>query len=111
MSNPKFELYKSSANNQFYFRLKAGNGKTTLGSEGYIAKQSCENGIASVKQNASDDERYERKQNNSSYTFVLKARNGETIGRSQSYASAESRDAGIDSVRDDAPNALVDDLS
>jgi len=110
MSNPKFELFKSSANSQYYFHLKAGNGKITLSSEGYIAKQSCKDGINSVKQNAPDEQRYERRQNNS-YTFVLKARNGEVIGRSQSYASAENRDAGIESVKGDAPNADIDDLS
>lgn len=110
MENPKFELYKSTANSQYYFHLKAGNGKITLSSEGYVAKPSCENGITSVKKNASDEERYERKHNNGSFTFVLKARNGEVIGRSQSYASAEGRDGGIESVKDDAPNAPVDDL-
>ncbi|SDG78044.1 YegP family protein [Chitinophaga filiformis] len=110
MENPKFELYKSSANSQYYFRLKAVNGKITLSSEGYIAKQSCKDGIASVKQNAPDEQRFERRQNNGSYTFVLKARNGEIIGRSQSYTSPASRDTGIDSVKEDAPNATVDDL-
>lgn len=109
MASPKFELFKSDANKQYYFHLKAGNGKITLSSEGYVAKQSCKDGITSVKLNAPDEQRYERRQNNS-YTFVLKARNGEVIGRSQSYASAESRDAGIDSVKEDAPDAAVDDL-
>jgi uncharacterized protein YegP (UPF0339 family) len=112
MENPKFELFKSSANSQYYFHLKAVNGKITLNSEGYIAKQSCKDGIASVKQNAPDEQRYERRQNNNgSYTFVLKARNGEIIGRSQRYTSPASRDTGIDSVKEDAPNATIDDLS
>jgi uncharacterized protein YegP (UPF0339 family) len=31
--------------------LKAGNGQTILGSEGYKTKAACENGIESVKKN------------------------------------------------------------
>ena len=36
----------------FKFDLKAGNGEVIATSEGYKAKASCENGIASVKKNA-----------------------------------------------------------
>ena len=36
------------------FDLKAGNGQVIATSEGYVAKASCENGIASVKKNAVD---------------------------------------------------------
>ncbi|MVT11041.1 YegP family protein [Chitinophaga tropicalis] len=109
MSNPKFEITKPHA--QFYFNLKAGNGEIILSSEGYTAKRSCENGIASVQKNAPDDDQYDRKHNNGSYTFVLKAGNGEPIGRSESYTSAASRDAGIESVKRNAPNASVVDLT
>ncbi|MBM9590593.1 YegP family protein [Leptospira sp. 201903075] len=47
----KFEIYKDKAG-EFRFRLKAGNGEIIASSEGYASKQSCENGIASVKNNA-----------------------------------------------------------
>ena len=50
---PKFELYVDKAG-EFRFRLKATNGQVIAASEGYVAKKSCENGIASVKKNAVD---------------------------------------------------------
>ena len=51
--HPKFEMYTDKAG-EFRFRLKATNGQITAVSEGYKAKASCENGIASVKKNAVD---------------------------------------------------------
>lgn len=53
--NPKFELYVDKAG-EFRFRLKAGNGEIILASEGYKSKDSCKNGIESVKKNAPDAE-------------------------------------------------------
>lgn len=38
------------------FRLKARNGEIIAVSEGYKAKSSCQNGIESVRKNASDAE-------------------------------------------------------
>ena len=49
--HPKFEIYKDNAG-EFRFRLKAKNGEPILASEGYKAKDSCKNGIASVVKNA-----------------------------------------------------------
>lgn len=51
--NPKFEIYKDKAG-EFRFRLKASNGQIIAASEGYIKKDSCKNGIESVKKNAVD---------------------------------------------------------
>lgn len=48
---PKFEIYTDKAG-EFRFRLKATNGQIIAVSEGYKAKPSCENGIASVRKNA-----------------------------------------------------------
>ena len=48
---PKFELYVDKAG-EFRFRLKATNGEIIAASEGYKAKESCENGIQSVRENA-----------------------------------------------------------
>ena len=50
---PKFEMYVDKAG-EFRFRLKATNGQVIAVSEGYKAKASCENGIASVRKNAED---------------------------------------------------------
>mgnify|MGYP002862168451 CR=1 FL=1 len=48
---PKFEIFKTK-DGQFRFRLIASNGEKILASESYKAKDSCKNGIASVKKNA-----------------------------------------------------------
>jgi uncharacterized protein YegP (UPF0339 family) len=111
MNNPKFQIFKSVANNQYYYRLKATNGEIILNGEGYITKQSCLNGITSVKINAPIDSRYDRKDAVYNYTFNLKAANGEIIGRSENYTSSAARENGIAAVKKDAPDAPVEDLS
>ena len=108
----KFEIKKSTDGKQFLFHLKAANGQVVLASELYDAKKSAEKGIASVKKNAANDKRYERKtaKNGEPY-FVLKAMNGEIIGTSEMYSSARSVEKGIASVKKNAPEAKVVDLS
>ncbi|RCS69169.1 YegP family protein [Vibrio casei] len=107
----KFELYKDAAG-EFRFRLKAGNGQNILASEGYTTKASCENGIDSVKSNAPDDSKYERKETTAGkHMFNLKAANHQVIGTSQSYESTASRDNGVESVKTNAPTAPIDDLT
>lgn len=103
----KFEVYKDKAG-EFRFRLKAGNGQNILGSEGYKDRAGCMNGVESVKKNAVDDARYERKETASGkFMFNLKAANHQVIGTSQSYGSEASRDKGIESVKNHAPEAKV----
>ena len=107
----KFELYNDKAG-EFRFRLKAGNGQIILASEGYSAKSGCTNGVESVKTNASDDARYERKDTSSGKPmFNLKSTNGQVIRTSESYESVASRENGIESVKTNAPSANIDDLT
>ncbi len=107
----KFEIYKDKSG-EFRFRLVASNGQNILASEGYTSKSGCNNGIESVKKNAPDDGRYERKETKAGkYLFNLKAGNNQVIGTSQSYESASSRDNGIESVKKHAPGATVDDTT
>jgi uncharacterized protein YegP (UPF0339 family) len=106
-----FELTKSS-DGQFRFVLKAGNAETILSSELYATRAAAENGIASVRKNAADEARYERKTaTNGKAYFTLKAGNHQVIGTSQMYASEASRDAGIDSVIKNGPCETVKDLT
>jgi len=107
----KFEL-KKTTNAQFTFTLKAANGEVILTSEQYVAKASAENGIASVKKNAPDDARYQRKtaKNGKPY-FVLAATNGQVIGTSEMYSSTAAIEGGIASVKKNAPDAKVEDLT
>ncbi|RIJ14934.1 DUF1508 domain-containing protein [Henriciella mobilis] len=103
----KFELYSDKAG-EFRFRLKAGNGEIILSSEGYKKRASAMNGIESVKKNAANDARYEKKEGSSGkFSFNLKAANGQVIGTSQSYKSESGRDNGVESVKKNAPAAPV----
>jgi len=107
----KFEL-KKSANGQFHFNLKAGNGQVILSSETYKEKRSAEGGIASVQKNAPGDGRYERKKSSKGQDyFVLTATNGQTIGTSEMYSSAAAMEGGIESVKKNAPDAELVDLT
>ena len=107
----KFEIEKST-DGHFFFRLKAGNGEIIFRSQQYKAKASAQGGIDSVKKNAADDGRYERKTSNSDQPyFVLKAANGETLGQSQMYSSPAAMEKGIESVKANAPAAAVEDLA
>jgi hypothetical protein len=111
MQNPKFQIEKSNANSQYYFRLRSINGEIILSSESYYSKQSCIDGIGSVKVHAPYDNYYDRRDNTGNYTFNLKARNGEIIGRSENYVSSQGRENGISAVKRDAPIAPTEDLS
>lgn len=105
-----FEIYKDKAG-EYRFRLKASNGQNILASEGYKVKSGCINGIESVKKNAADDARYEKKETKAGkYSFNLKAANHQVIATSQSYETAASRDNGIASVKNNAPEAKVKEI-
>ena len=107
----KFVITKR-VNGEFQFNLKANNGQIILASEGYGTKSSCENGIESVKRNAQDDAKFDRKTAaNGKAFFNLKATNGQIIGTSEMYETVASRDNGIESVKNNAPDATTEDLS
>lgn len=106
-----FEINKAK-DGQFYFRLKAENGKVILASEMYQAKASAQNGIESVRKSAPVSDRYEKlTSSNGKFYFTLKAANHQVIGNSEMYESERSRDAGIESVMNNAPEAEVADLA
>lgn len=99
-------------NDEYQFNLKANNGETILTSEGYVTNQGCRKGIASVKENAPYDSRYDRKRSSSlQWYFNLKAGNGEIIGTSEMYNYESSMEGGIQSVKSNAPDATIEDLS
>jgi uncharacterized protein YegP (UPF0339 family) len=105
----KFEVYKGKAG-EFRFRLKASNGQNILSGEGYKAKASCMNGIASVQKNCTDPDRFVKKETTTGkFRFSLTATNSQVIGTSQNYASESSCDNGVKSVANSAPGAAIDD--
>ncbi len=106
-----FEL-KQSKDGQYMFNLKAGNGEIILTSELYSVKQSAKQGIESVKANAENDSRYDRKTaTNGNAYFTIKAGNGEVIGQSGMYSSVSAMEKGIASVKSNASAATVNDTT
>lgn len=104
-----FEL-KRAAGGQFMFNLKAGNGEIILTSELYKAKQGAEKGIASVKHNSPNDDRYDRQTaSNGERYFELKAVSGESIGMSELYTTPAHMETGIAAVKNDAPAGTIKD--
>lgn len=107
----KFEI-KSGKTGKFRFNLKASNGQIVLTSEAYDSRAAAVKGITSVKNNAANDKRFERKtaKDGSPY-FVMKAANGEPIGRSEMYKTKASMENGVASVAKHAPDAPVADAN
>ena len=112
----------TTANNgEFTFNLKASNGEVVLtASETYTTQSACENGIASVKKNASapieDQTRDEKlghpkyelyKDKAGEFRFRLKAANGQNVGRSEGYKAKASARKGIASIAKNAPDAPI----
>ena len=105
----RYELRKDS-DGQYFFTLHADNNEKILTSEMYKAKAAAENGIASVKNNAANESRFDRRTSKAGKPyFVLKAANGEVIGTSEEYSSIEAMENGISAVRQAAPMATTDD--
>lgn len=97
-------------NVKYRFNLRANNNEIILTSETYEAKNGALNGIASVRENAPDPDRYDRRTaTDGSPYFVLTAGNGQVIGRSEMYTTASGRENGIAAVMRTAPNAPLDD--
>ncbi len=105
----KFEI-KTAKTGRVHFNLKASNGQIILTSEKYETRKAAEKGIESVRKNAANDKRFERKtaKDGSAY-FVLKASNGEPIGKSEMYKTVKSMENGIASVGKNAPDSPVTD--
>ena len=87
---------KTSSDNQYYFILVNHKNNVLLKSEMYTQKQSCHNGIESVKENAIHNKSYERNvgQDGKHY-FNLRASNGQVIATSLMYEDASSLEAVI----------------
>ena len=103
---------RTSSDGQYYFNLKAANGKVILTSERYTTKANALNGIRSIQENTTVAARFDRRTSKARDPyFVLKAGNGEPIGRSEMYSSTGARDNGIRSVEANAPTARVNDLT
>lgn len=112
MGSPKFKLWKSDRDRQYYFRLQAENGEPILHSEGYKSKAGAENGIESVRIHSPFEQNYERKRShNDEFYFVLRAYNYEVIGMSEMYETEQGCENGINTVIRTAHDAKIKDLT
>jgi hypothetical protein len=102
----KFEVFKGT-DEQWYFHLKATDGKVILASEGYHNKQGALRGIQSVKKNAQPEQFEVRESKAGQPYFVLVAKNHQVIGTSQMYKRRAGCKKGIKSVIKNAPEAEI----
>jgi uncharacterized protein YegP (UPF0339 family) len=109
-STARFELLDTQ-DDGFGFELKDENGNGVLLGQRYKTKASAQDGVESVRANASLDERYRRHEVQGVWTFSLTAVNGRTIGTSEGYASKSDREQAIERVKRLARNAPLADLS
>lgn len=108
MAHPRFIIQRST-DGQYYFTLTSANAEVILTSELYRMRTSAQNGIASVRDNAPFDDRYDRlPSKDKRFYFVLRAKNGEVIGTSQMYATRATRDNGVEAVKRSAPDARIE---
>lgn len=102
----RFKLTQN--NDKWHFVLQAGNYEPILQSETYESKAAAQNGVESVKKNATREGAFETKEaKNGQFHFVLKATNGQVIGQSEQYKSESACKGGIDSVKKNAADAEV----
>jgi uncharacterized protein YegP (UPF0339 family) len=106
-----FEIKKGTSG-KFHFNLKAANGEVILTSETYNERAAAEDGIAAVRANSGNDDRYKRKESKKGEPyFVLTAANGEVIGTSEMYSSEPAMEKGIASVKANGATTTIQDLT
>ena len=54
MAEYRFEVFQSSANNQYYFNFRAPNNEIMAQSEGYVSKSSALSAISMIKAKAAN---------------------------------------------------------
>jgi len=111
MIYPKYQIFRDGEDGQFYYQLKAADGKIVLNSEGYPSREFCLDNINLIRRNARFDNSFDRKNEFSNYTFVLKCCKGEVLAEGEAYYDTNSREGGIYAVKRDGITAPVEDLS
>lgn len=124
MATGKFKI-EVSKKGDYYFNLIAANNQVIGNSEMYSTKDTCKNGIESVRKNAVDakvedqtatnfekvaNPKFEIYQDKAGeFRFRLKARNGEIILTGEGYKAKASCQNGIESVRTNAKDGTVEE--
>jgi uncharacterized protein YegP (UPF0339 family) len=103
----KFAISKTRGGGD-YFNLKATNGQIILTSLMFSSLDECDEAIKAVRENCSDDSRYERKiSTNNKHYFNLTSTSGQVLGKSEMYESLAGMENGIESVKKNGISTIV----
>jgi uncharacterized protein YegP (UPF0339 family) len=92
----RFDLWKDEESREWFFVLRADDGRILLESEGYTGRTGAVNGLDSVRENGKSTDRYQIRDEGGEVSFILKAANGHEIAESgSSFASADDAQASI----------------
>ena len=106
-----FQVFKSNTKNQYYYLLKAtGNSRLILSGEGFSSKQKCLDAIKYIRENAENDDFYERTSSYLNYIFVVKAAEGSVIGKGEHYTIESARENSIEMIKSGLEKAVVQDF-
>jgi uncharacterized protein YegP (UPF0339 family) len=84
---------------QFYFRLRAGNGKIVLSSNAYLSEAGAFNGEFAVAESGVNHSAYKiEKAEHGGFFFTIQAGNGQVVGKSGTYVSKANAERGRDAV-------------
>lgn len=116
-------ILKKTANGEYMFNLKAGNGEVIATSENYTTSKAARSGIESVRKNAVaavledqtvngfETQKHPKfeifKDKSGQFRFRLKGAKGEIIAKSEGYTVKASAKNGIASVQKNAPEAKL----
>ncbi len=98
-STGRFEIFVGQ-DGQYYFHLLAGNGEKLLQSEGYTSQAGAENGVDSLRVNATDPNQFKVLEAvNGEFYFNVVAKNGEIIGHGETYVTKSNAERGAATVQ------------
>ena len=111
LTRGRFETFVAR-DGKHYFHLLAGNGEKVLASQAYASLDAAGAGIASVKVNGADEQRYLlREAADGAWYFVLTAANGAIIGVSEMYATQANATRGMSTVAQVVRNTVAQDAA
>ncbi|MCA9621221.1 MAG: YegP family protein [Myxococcales bacterium] len=93
----RFDLWREDSDHEWYFVMRAEDGRILLESEGYTGRTGAVNGIESVRTNGKDLGRYQMvSDDGGAVYFILKAANGQEIAQSgETFGSEAEVEAAI----------------
>lgn len=99
-------IKKTGAEKPFSFSFVNDYGDTLIRSDNYTARKNASLGVASVKKNCVNYNRYELKETKSGkFYFNIKASNGQVVATSSLFSTPALRDDAISQMKIEAPLA------